>query len=37
MDIIMWVVAGGVIGWVALAYLGFNEERGVNVSVIIGA
>ena len=37
MDIIMWVVAGGVIGWVALAYLGLNEERGLNVSVIIGA
>ena len=37
MDIIMWVVAGGVIGWVALAYLGVNEERGLNVSGIIGA
>lgn len=37
MDIIMWLVAGGVIGWVALAYLGFNEGRGLNASVIIGA
>lgn len=37
MDIVMWVLAGGVIGWVAFAYLGFNEERGLNVSVVIGA
>ena len=36
MNIVMWMLAGGVIGWVGFAYLGFNEMRGTVVSTIIG-
>ena len=36
MNIVMWMLAGGVIGWVGFAYLGFNEMRGMVVSTIIG-
>lgn len=36
MDIVMWMLAGGVIGWVGFAYLGFDETQGVIGSVIIG-
>ena len=37
MDIIVWMLAGGTLGWAGCSYLGFNEERGVVVSIIIGA
>jgi uncharacterized membrane protein YeaQ/YmgE (transglycosylase-associated protein family) len=37
MDIVMWMLAGGAIGWVGYAHLGFNEERGMIASFIIGA
>src|SRR5687767_11510248 len=33
----MWMLTGSVLGWVGYSYLNFNEERGVVVSVIIGA
>ena len=36
MNIAMWMLAGGIIGWVGFAYLGFNELRGVSVSTVIG-
>ena len=36
MDIAMWVLAGGAVGWVGCTYLGFNEDRGTMLSVIIG-
>jgi uncharacterized membrane protein YeaQ/YmgE (transglycosylase-associated protein family) len=36
MEIAMWVLAGGALGWVGCTYLGFNEERGTMLSVIIG-
>ena len=36
MDIVLWILAGGVIGWAGIAYLGFNEMRGMIVSIIIG-
>ena len=36
MNIAMWMLAGGIIGWVGFAYLGFNEMRGVSVSTVIG-
>jgi uncharacterized membrane protein YeaQ/YmgE (transglycosylase-associated protein family) len=36
MNIVMWMLAGGILGWVGCAFLGFNEERGMVVSVIIG-
>lgn len=36
MNIVMWILAGGVIGWRAYAALGANAERGLLVSIIIG-
>jgi uncharacterized membrane protein YeaQ/YmgE (transglycosylase-associated protein family) len=37
MNIIMWVLAGAAIGWAGFAVLGFNEARGMYVSIVIGA
>jgi uncharacterized membrane protein YeaQ/YmgE (transglycosylase-associated protein family) len=37
MDIVMWLLTGGVIGWVTHSYLGYNAERGLAVSMAIGA
>lgn len=37
MNIVMWILAGGIVGWVAFAVLGYNEERGIRVSVLMGA
>jgi uncharacterized membrane protein YeaQ/YmgE (transglycosylase-associated protein family) len=36
MNIVVWMLAGGILGWVGYAFLGFNEERGMVVSVVIG-
>ena len=37
MNLIVWMLSGVTLGWAVCSYLGFNEERGVMVSVIIGA
>ena len=37
MNIVMWMLTGTAIGWIGYAYLNFNEERGVMVSLVIGA
>lgn len=37
MNIVIWMLAGGALGWVAHAYLGFNEGRGRMVAIVIGA
>ena len=37
MDIVMWMATGAVLGWVGCSYLGYNEERGTVISLIIGA
>jgi uncharacterized membrane protein YeaQ/YmgE (transglycosylase-associated protein family) len=37
MNIVMWILAGGILGWIGFAALGYNEERGMKVSVIIGS
>ena len=37
MNIVMWMLAGGILGWVGYTFLGFNEKRGMLVSIIIGA
>jgi uncharacterized membrane protein YeaQ/YmgE (transglycosylase-associated protein family) len=37
MNIAMWVLAGGTVGWIAFAYLRLNVARGLVISVIIGA
>jgi uncharacterized membrane protein YeaQ/YmgE (transglycosylase-associated protein family) len=36
MNIAMWVLAGGVLGWIGYTIMRVNEERGMIVSVIIG-
>lgn len=37
MNIVMWMLAGGTLGWIGYSFLGFNEARGMMVSIIIGA
>jgi uncharacterized membrane protein YeaQ/YmgE (transglycosylase-associated protein family) len=37
MNIVLWILAGGVLGWAGFAYLKFNEDRGLMISAIIGA
>ena len=37
MDIVMWMLTGAVLGWAAYSYLSLNEERGLVISIIIGA
>lgn len=37
MNIALWILAGGALGWLGYALVGYNEERGVVASVIIGA
>jgi uncharacterized membrane protein YeaQ/YmgE (transglycosylase-associated protein family) len=36
-NIVMWVLAGGALGWAGFTLLGINEQRGTIVSIIIGA
>jgi len=37
MNIAMWVVFGGILGWIGFTILRVNAERGMVVSIIIGA
>jgi len=37
MNIVMWILAGGMLGWVGYAFLGFNRAQGMLVSMTIGA
>ena len=32
----IWLLAGGVLGWIGYSYARFNEDRGLIVSIIIG-
>ena len=36
MNIAMWLLAGGLLGWVGFSFLGYNVDRGVKVSIAIG-
>lgn len=36
MNIAMWVLAGGILGWIGYAHLGANRERGMIISIVIG-
>ena len=36
MDIAILILAGAIAGWIGFAYFGFNEDRGLIVSLIIG-
>jgi uncharacterized membrane protein YeaQ/YmgE (transglycosylase-associated protein family) len=37
MNIVIWMLAGAILGWVGYSFLGFNEARGRMVSIVIGA
>ena len=37
MNMMIWILAGAVIGWASFAYLKFSEGRGMPASVGIGA
>lgn len=37
MDILVWVLTGGAVGWLTFLFLRFNEARGLNISIAIGA
>ena len=37
MNIAVWILAGGILGWVGYAFLGFNTERAKMVPILIGA
>ena len=36
MEILLWTVAGAVLGWMSYSYLGFNEPRGLGIAIVIG-
>ena len=37
MNIAMWILAGGILGWIGYAFLGYNAERAKLVPILIGA
>ena len=37
MNVAMWVLAGGMLGWIAFAYINSRMRGGLAISVIIGA
>ena len=37
MNIFIWIMAGGILGWAGFKFRHFNEERGPIVSIVIGA
>ena len=37
MNIALWILAGGILGWVGYAFLGYNAERARIVPILIGA
>ena len=37
MDIIIWIVTGSIVGWLAFALLGLNSDRGRLISMLIGS
>lgn len=37
MNIVLWMLAGGLLGWLTFSYLGINETRGRIFSTLIGA
>ena len=37
MNIALYALAGGIAGWLAFAVVGYNAERGLIVSLVMGA
>lgn len=36
MNFILWLIVGGVIGWVASIVMGTNKQQGILLNVIVG-
>jgi uncharacterized membrane protein YeaQ/YmgE (transglycosylase-associated protein family) len=36
-NMLIWIIAGGIVGWASFAYLKFNFARGLALSIILGA
>lgn len=36
MNIIMWLVVGGLLGWVASIFMGTNTRQGILLNVVVG-
>lgn len=36
MNLTVWALAGGLVGWAFFAWLKFNATRGLTISVVIG-
>jgi uncharacterized membrane protein YeaQ/YmgE (transglycosylase-associated protein family) len=36
MNIVMWIVAGGVVGWASYKYLNVNAALGLVISITVG-
>ena len=36
MNIMIWILTGGIAGWIGYSYVKFNADRGMVASVIIG-
>jgi uncharacterized membrane protein YeaQ/YmgE (transglycosylase-associated protein family) len=36
MNIIIWLIVGGLIGWVASILMGTNKQQGIMLNVIVG-
>jgi len=37
MNIVLLMLTGGFVGWVGYSFMGFNQARGMRVSLFIGA
>ena len=37
MNIFLWMLAGGIAGWIGFPTMKFNEDRGVLVSITVAA
>lgn len=37
MNLVLWIIAGGLLGWASYEIMGANRRRGVKVSIVIGA
>lgn len=36
MGIIIWVIFGGLVGWIASLFMGTNAQQGILLNIIIG-
>ena len=37
MNIVIWMLAGAALGWIAYSFLGLSQVRGQMVSIVVGA